>query len=134
MTQTLALGSIDIAKMAVSTTNSHFVILEIENNGSSSRWSSHFPSLTGELLEHLMSQNTTFLKYGSRDEAIAAFERLTLDCGQEGIGVMTGEITLVTVPLGEDYGYEVIEWELDEDTRPVWDGREWNHETIVERI
>lgn len=134
MTQALALDTIGMAKIAVSTTGSHFVVVEVENNGSSSRWSSHFPSLAGELLDGLMSRDTTFLKYDSRNDAVTAFERLTLDCGQEGIGVMMGKITLVTVPLGQDYGYEVIEWELDEDNRPVWDGREWNHETIVERI
>lgn len=131
----LALSSIDMAKMAVSNSSSSYIVLEVENNGSSIRWTSQFPSLTSEQLEALSTQNTTFLEYETRNEAVSAFETLTRDCADESMGqIVTGTITFVSLPYDQDDGHDVVSWELDDESRAVWKVREWKHEMIADRI
>lgn len=134
MTPAITLGPIDLAKIAVTSTSSHFIVLEVENNGSSSRWQAQFPSLQLDQLEALATQSATFLQFATRSDAVGIFELLTHDAAQHSIGVMTGTITLVTLPHGEDDGHDVVAWDLDDENRPVWNGREWTQEMIVDRI
>lgn len=130
-----ALNAVDIAGMAVSISNSTFVVLELENNGSSSRWSAQFPSLDDDTLR--MLHGPVFLEYASWLEAADAFARLTADCaaGDTG-GLITGTITFVGTPFNEDDGIETVAWDLHEETRPVFtrEGCTWTHQTIADRI
>jgi hypothetical protein len=129
-----ALGPIDIARIAVDSSDCSYIVLEIENSGSSGRWSQQFPSLNPDELEALSTQTATFLEYATRGEAIAAFHTLTADCADGDIGdVVTGRITLVS-PTFDHRIADVATWRLEDQTRPVWQGRGWKDEQIVDRI
>lgn len=129
-----AFGPIDIAKIAVESSDCSYVVLEIENNGSSGRWAQQFPSLTADERKTLSEQAATFLQYPTSAEAIAAFETLTADCADGDIGyVVTGRISVVCPTFDKDVA-EVATWNLEDHTRPVRQGREWKDEQILDRI
>ena len=61
-------------------------------------------------------------------EAIRTFERLTSDCAENDTGGMiSGTITIVTTPFGQDDGVETHEWDLHDDSRPVFTTHRWSH-------
>lgn len=136
-----ALNAIDIAGMAVSSSNSTFLVLELDNGGSSSRYKAQFPSLGDTTLDMLtapsMSGAPVFLEYAGWLEAADAFARLTADCAENDTGgLITGTITFVGTPFNEDDGIETVAWDLIEDSRPVFSrtGCTWTREAIAERI
>lgn len=132
MTMT-AMDPVDFARMAVGATDDSIIVLQLHNSGGSSRWGQQFPSLSSEQLN--MIDDTAFLHFDSWIEAARTFERLTADCAENDTGgLISGAITLVCRPNGEDDGIETHEWDLNDSVRPVFRNRAWTNEQIVERI
>jgi hypothetical protein len=130
---TYACNAVEMAEMTVSGSDMTIIVLELANTGSSSRWTDRFPSLSAEQIEKL--QGATFLVYPNIIDACDAFERLTADCAAAGpVDLVTGTITLVHAPFGEDDGVDRMFWDLDDTTRPVRNGKSWKHEMIADRI
>lgn len=133
------LNPVDFAEMAVSSGNGDeaIIVLDLVNSGSGSRWAQQFPCLENDTI-NMLDDGVTFLHFSSTREAIDKFERLTLDCAENGTGgLIGGTISLVMTPWGEDDGVESLSWDLHDDTRPVFvpQGRgAWRYETIAERI
>ena len=134
------LSPIDMAQMAVSSSDSSYVVLELENMGMERHWNLQFPTLDAETLSAVAKTGVAFLEYDSRQEAVEAFERITLDCATNDTGdFIKGTVTFVSTEYGKDDGHDTMSWDIDDETRPVFRAAEhrrpaWTCETIMDRI
>jgi hypothetical protein len=130
------LNSIDIAEMVVKSSDGDLsiIVLDVHNDGSTSRWAEAFPSLDAEELQSL--GEAAFLQVATRQEANDVFMRLTRDCAASGSGtVVHGFITLVTPHARHDDETEVRNWDLESPTLPVTVNHvDWTEEVIVDRL
>lgn len=127
-----AMNSIEIASMAVSNTNSTFIVIELDTGGPSSRWAEQFPTLDVNSLD---MDRPVFLEYGTWLEAANAFDRITADCVAANTG-SPGTITFVGTPYNEDDGVATFSWDMQDNARPVFstESRQWNYVEIAERV
>lgn len=133
MSQTLELDTIDKAKTGLTNGVTSRLVIEVQNNGSSSRWATYFPSLTRDQLEEMENRGVLVIDHTYRAKAIAAFEKLTADIADLPFGIMVGTISFVSLPCGGESEYDVVTWDLYDYTRPVWGRQGWKDEFILSR-
>lgn len=125
----------DVAEMLCLRSGESAIVFECWNNGSSSRWAQHFPSLTTEQLDAIDEPCVIF--YEVTAEARTAFETICRDLAEndEG-GLISGTIRLLE-QVGEDdhvNDLHTVRFDLDDRDRPVFIDGEWHSEMIASRI
>lgn len=129
------LNALAIAQNVIAdrTGDAGIVLLELHNGGGSQNWGRQFPSLSDDQLD--MIDETAFMQCDSAREARDLFQRLTLDCAENGTGgLIGGTITLVVRDECESDDVETLAWDLDSKTRPVFEDGDWRDDLIVDRI
>ncbi len=125
MTNTL--NAIEMASALNAATGNSIIVLNLINNGSSSRWHAALPSLSGDELNAV--DEVMFMTFDNASDANIRFNELIDGLADEHVCLISGTISLIS---SED---EPLTWDVEESTRPLWsDMYGWGNDNILHRL
>jgi hypothetical protein len=99
----MSLSVVALASFAAISTNSTFVVIEAQSDGSSTRLSDAFPSLDDEALDTLCEEGFVILPFNGYNESRVQLERINHDLEQRST-LVSATITQIT-ERGERFAY-----------------------------